>query len=221
MDDKEENKSLETYLDNWRDKPPYPTEANFVPGEGSLEAKIVFIGEAPGRNEDLQKRPFVGAAGKLLNEMLESIGLQRENVYITNIVKYRPPNNRDPLPEEIEANAPLLKRELEIIQPKLIVILGRHAMNNFFPNLKISQSHGQAKRLGEQVYYILYHPAAALYQGSLKEILMKEFKRIPQILEKINELSKNEENNKPSNSSLDENNQAGGENDQIRQGELF
>jgi len=210
---------LEAYLQEWSQKPPYKTEANFVPGEGSLAARVVFIGEAPGRQEDLQKRPFVGAAGKLLDEMLAAINLKREDVYITNVVKYRPPHNRDPLPEEIYANAPLLQKELAVIRPELIVILGRHALNNFFPSLKISQSHGQAKRLGEQVFYILYHPAAALYQGSLREVLASEFRRIPKILEKINELSKNEKNHNEKNGQPRLS--AAEEHEVAQQGELF
>jgi DNA polymerase len=217
-------------------------------GDGNVNAYVVFIGEAPGKNEDIQGLPFVGAAGKFLNEMLESIGLKREDIYITNIVKYRPPNNRDPLPEEKKAFWPYLVRQLNVIKPKLVVTLGRHSMEYFLPEQKISQCHGQPKRIrfvnynlsgkkalklqgassrqgkgeqrtevyekysegaaqpltkqtvasdgrvsdsvGEQVITTLtilplYHPAAALYNGSQREMLMTDFSLIPNILNKI------------------------------------
>ncbi|HSX14439.1 MAG TPA: uracil-DNA glycosylase [Candidatus Saccharimonadales bacterium] len=153
--------------------------------DGSPDSKIVFIGEAPGAKEDAQGKPFVGAAGQFLNEMLESIGLKREQVYITNIVKYRPPGNRDPEPSEIEAFMPYLRRQIDIIKPKLIVFLGRHAMSAILPELKISQVHGQPKRKDGQVYLPLFHPAAALYNGSMRETLMEDFAKIPKILEMI------------------------------------
>lgn len=157
--------------------------------DGSPDADIVFIGEAPGKNEDEQGLPFVGAAGKFLNEMLESIGLKRTDVYITNIVKYRPPNNRDPEPEEKKAFWPYLMRQLDVIQPKLVVTLGRHSMEYFLPNQKISQIHGEPKRiqLGErkQVIMPLFHPAAALYNGGLRATLLEDFARIPSILKQL------------------------------------
>lgn len=163
---------------------------NVVPGEGSAEAEIMFIGEGPGQKEDELGRPFVGAAGKFLEEMLGLINLKREDVYIANVVKCRPPQNRDPLPEEVSACWPWLLEQIKIIQPKLIVTLGRHSMERFLPNMKISQIHGQAKRreiegVGKQVLYTLYHPAAALYNGSMREVLIKDFKKIPKVLEKI------------------------------------
>ncbi len=154
-------------------------------GDGSPDAEVVFIGEAPGKNEDLQGKPFVGAAGKFLNEMLETIGLKRGDVYITNIVKYRPPNNRDPLPEEKTAFLPYLHTQIEIIKPKLIVMLGRHSMDCLLPGLKISQVHGQPKRLKGLVYLPLFHPAAALYNGAMRQTLIDDFIKIPLILEKI------------------------------------
>lgn len=154
-------------------------------GDGSPDADIVFIGEAPGKNEDVQGLPFVGAAGKFLNEMLESIGLKRSDVYITNIVKYRPPNNRDPLPEEKSAFLPYLQKQIAIIKPKLIVTLGRHSMECLLPGLKISQVHGQPKRYKGQVYLPLFHPAAALYNGGMRQILMDDFAAVPLILNKI------------------------------------
>lgn len=158
--------------------------------DGTPEAKLVFIGEAPGKNEDQQGKPFVGAAGRFLNEMLEMIGLTRADIYITNIVKYRPPNNRDPLPEEKEAFLPYLLRQLEVIKPKLVVTLGRHSMEYFLPDLKISAVHGEPKRvtLGDgrkQVVLPLFHPAAALYNGGMRQTLIDDFARIPLILEKI------------------------------------
>lgn len=157
--------------------------------EGSPDAEIVFIGEAPGKKEDETGLPFVGAAGKFLNEMLASIGLRREDVYITNIVKYRPPNNRDPLPEEKRAFWPYLLRQLNVIQPELIVTLGRHSMEYFLPNQKIGQIHGEPKRvtLGErkQVIMPLFHPAAALYNGGLRQTLLADFAQIPMILKQI------------------------------------
>ena len=161
-----------------------------VPGDGSAKAEIVFIGEAPGRSEDKLGRPFVGAAGKFLDEMLEAINLKREDVYITNIVKYRPPNNRDPLPEEKSACREWLLEELKIISPKLIIFLGRHAMNNFFPDLQIGSAHGKLlikpfKRMSTKYFFPLYHPAAALYDGSMREVLTEDFKKIQKVLKKI------------------------------------
>lgn len=163
--------------------------SQLVFGDGNPNAEVVFIGEAPGKNEDIQGLPFVGAAGKFLNEMLESIGLKREDIYITNIVKYRPPNNRDPLPEEKKAFWPYLVRQLDVIQPKLVVTLGRHSMEYFLPDQKISAIHGEPKRIlfGErkQVVMPLFHPAAALYNGGLRQTLIDDFSQIPAILEKI------------------------------------
>lgn len=153
--------------------------------DGSAEAEVVFIGEAPGKNEDLQGRPFVGAAGKFLDEMLAMIDLKREDVYITNIVKYRPPGNRDPYPDEKQAFLPYLESQLEVIQPKLVVTLGRHSLNCFLPDLSISQVHGQPKRYKGHVYLPLFHPAAALYNGAMRQTLIDDFALIPAIIEKI------------------------------------
>jgi uracil-DNA glycosylase len=154
-------------------------------GDGSADAEIVFIGEAPGKNEDLQGKPFVGAAGRFLDEMLEMIGLKRKDVYITNIVKYRPPNNRDPLPEEKEVFLKYLEAQLDVIQPKLVATLGRHSLNCFLPDLQISVCHGQPKRYNGRVYLPLFHPAAALYNGAMRQTLIDDFAKIPVILEKI------------------------------------
>jgi uracil-DNA glycosylase family 4 len=153
--------------------------------DGNPDSDVVFIGEAPGANEDKQGIPFVGAAGKFFNEMLEGIGLKRSDIYITNIVKYRPPNNRDPLPEEIEAFMPYLKEQLAVIEPALIVFLGRHAMSVFMPELKISQVHGQPKRKNGQVYLPLFHPAAALYNGGMRATVIEDFNKIPKIIELV------------------------------------
>ncbi len=166
-------------------------------GTGNPYADIVFIGEAPGKNEDLQGLPFVGAAGTFLNEMLDSIGMKREDIYITNIVKYRPPNNRDPLPEEKNDFLPYLQAQLEIIHPKIVVTLGRHSTNCFLPDLQISKAHGEPKRIklalkehaGDVLPIVilpLYHPAAALYNGGMRATLLGDFARIPAILQKIN-----------------------------------
>lgn len=164
---------------------------NLVMGDGNLNAEIVFIGEAPGKNEDEQGLPFVGAAGKFLNEMLAAAKLERSDVYITNIVKYRPPNNRDPLPEEKKAFWPYLARQLDVIAPKVVVTLGRHSMEYFLPDAKISQIHGEAKRIsfGDKKIVIvpLYHPAAALYNGSMRGTLIDDFLRVPKIIEMIKE----------------------------------
>lgn len=161
------------------------TAKQLVVGEGSANADIVFIGEAPGAKEDQLGRPFVGAAGKFLDEMLDTINLSRADVYITNIVKYRPPGNRDPLPEEKAAFLPYLNKQLEIIKPKLIVFLGRHSMNVFLPELRISEAHGQAVYQDGRVYIPLYHPAAALYNGGMRQTLIEDFSRIPELLKKI------------------------------------
>lgn len=164
-----------------------------VIGDGNLDAEIVFIGEAPGKKEDEQGLPFVGAAGKFLNEMLASIELDRKDVYITNIVKYRPPNNRDPSPEEKAAFLPYLIRQLEIIQPKVVITLGRHSMEYFLPGRKISEVHGQLERvvLDEREFVVLplFHPAAALYNGSLRQTLIDDFATVPALVKEIKTLS--------------------------------
>lgn len=220
------------------------TATNLVMGDGNVNADIVFIGEAPGKNEDEQGLPFVGAAGKFLNEMLAAAGMDRQDVYITNIVKYRPPNNRDPLPDEKKAFWPYLLKQLQIIEPKVVITLGRHSMEYFLPDMKISQIHGQPKRIhfrnlkkasggngsstlqgGDEqrtevrekrfegaaesptqpgaetgmandgfvdgghdwsvVLLPLYHPAAALYNGSMRQTLIDDFLAVPEIIKKI------------------------------------
>lgn len=167
------------------------TATQAVFGDGNAESEVIFIGEAPGKNEDLEGRPFIGSAGKFLAEMIESIGMKREDIYITNIVKYRPPNNRDPEPDEKEACNEWLINEIKIISPKLIIFLGRHSMGRFFPTEKISEIHGKLliKKVPEfenkQAFMPLYHPASALYNGSMRETLIKDFKKIPLALKKI------------------------------------
>lgn len=161
---------------------------NAVPGSGSPTAEILFIGEGPGEQEDKQGLPFVGAAGKFLDELLEGINLKREDVFITNVVKCRPPGNRDPLPEEVLECWPYLRAQLYALKPKLVVLLGRHAMNRFLPNLKISEAHGKPKRYKGQVYIPMYHPAAALYKGDLRKVLHQDFQTIPAILAKVRSL---------------------------------
>jgi DNA polymerase len=166
-------------------------------GEGDPNSDVVFIGEAPGKNEDIQGKPFVGAAGRFLNEMLGTIKMKREDVYITNIVKYRPPNNRDPLPEEKKDFWPYLVKQLSIIAPKLIVTLGRHSGLAFLPELYISGDHGNPKRVkvlldGEEKSFVilpLFHPAAALYNGGLRQTLLDDFQNIPIIMKKITKLN--------------------------------
>lgn len=150
-----------------------------VMGDGDPEADIVFVGEAPGKKEDEQGLPFVGAAGRFLNEMLAVAGLDRSDVYITNIVKYRPPDNRDPLPEEKKEFWPYLMRQLEIIDPKIVITLGRHSGAAFIPDLHISRDHGHARKVRyhdhEFLVIPLYHPAAALYNGSMRQVLIDDF----------------------------------------------
>lgn len=171
------------------------TATQQVFGEGNADAAIVFIGEAPGKKEDEQGLPFVGAAGKFLNKMLQTIDLERKDIYITNIVKYRPPDNRDPSPAEKSAFLPYLQSQLEVIQPKVVVTLGRHSMNCFLPDLQISKVHGEPKPIHlnlkassdglEVVIMPLYHPAAALYNPGIRQTLLDDFAKIPIIMNNI------------------------------------
>ena len=161
------------------------TAIQAVPGEGSPDADLMFIGEAPGAEEDKQGRPFVGRSGKLLDFMIGQIGYSRDNVFIGNIIKHRPPSNRDPLPSEIEACKPFITKQIDIIQPKLIVTLGRFAMNYFLPDAKISESRGQVFEIGKLKIYPVYHPAAGLRNPKMKTSLITDFLRIPQVLEKL------------------------------------
>jgi uracil-DNA glycosylase family 4 len=163
-----------------------------VPGEGPENADIMFIGEAPGFHENQQGRPFVGAAGKFLDELLASIDLHREDVYICNVIKCRPPGNRDPLSEEIEACRPFLDRQIELIQPKIIVTLGRYSMARYFSNAKISQIHGRPRKMGGIIYYPMYHPAAALHQPRYRADIERDMLKIPQLLAEIDRMADDE-----------------------------
>jgi len=158
----------------------YRTRA--VPGEGAENAEIMFIGEAPGWHEDQQGRPFVGPAGQFLNQLIASIGLGREQVYITNVIKSRPQGNRDPLPTEIQNCRQWLKRQIETIKPRMIVTLGRYSMAMFFPGKSISKIHGTAQKRDNAIYYAMYHPAAALHQASLRQAIEADMLKIPSLL---------------------------------------
>jgi DNA polymerase len=161
----------------------HEARTNAVPGVGPVDADIFFLGEGPGAREDEMGLPFVGASGKFLDELLESIGLDRRKVFISNVVKCRPPGNRDPHVAEVEACTRYLDRQLELIQPRLIVTLGRFAMDYSFPDGRISEIHGQPGRIDGVITLPLYHPAAALYRGSLRSVLKHDFQRIPALLE--------------------------------------
>lgn len=160
------------------------SRTNAVPGEGPAHARIVFIGEGPGFHEDQQGRPFVGAAGGFLEELLATVGLKREDVYITNLVKCRPPGNRDPEEDELEiCTSTYLERQLDAIDPEVIVTLGRFSMSRYFPNEKISQIHGKPKVVGGRFVVPMYHPAAALHQPSLRQVVEADFARLPDWIE--------------------------------------
>ncbi len=167
--------------------PLYKGTLNDVPGAGSPTAQILFIGEGPGANEDKQGLPFVGQSGKYLEKLLAAIGLTRDDVFITNVVKHRPPENRDPTPDEIAACRPYLERQIELIDPLLICTLGRHSMARYFPNGKITKIHGvpEFDAATMRAYYPLFHPAAVLRNPGWQEDMMKDFKRIPAILERV------------------------------------
>lgn len=183
----EELEKLKNEIEADKSLPLYE-RANLVFGEGDPDAKVMFIGEAPGFYEDREMRPFIGRAGQLLNKLLTDVGWKRENVYITNIVKRRPPENRDPLPDEIDAYKPYLKRQMTIIQPKIIASLGRFSMNYFLPLAKISRDHGKvadfSAKGGKCIVYPLYHPAAALRSTSVLNELEKDFKKLPALLKR-------------------------------------
>lgn len=156
-----------------------------VPGEGSTHAEIMFIGEGPGAREDQQGRPFVGASGKFLDQLLEQAGVTRADVWITNVVKCRPPGNRDPLPDEIETcTSNYLQRQIEIVNPSIVVTLGRHSTGLFFKGAKITQIHGQMRKVDDRFVIAMYHPAAALHQQSLKPAIMADFAKLPELLKK-------------------------------------
>ncbi len=160
----------------------YATRKKAVPGEGPADARILFIGEGPGFNENEQGRPFVGAAGQLLNDLLGLAGLKREEVFITNVVKCRPPQNRDPEVDELKACNAYLDRQIVLINPKVIVTLGRYSMAKFFPGAKISEIHGQARTFGGRLVVAMLHPAAALHQPQNKPLLEQDFRQLPDLL---------------------------------------
>src|SRR3712207_564609 len=163
-----------------------------VPGEGPVNAEIMFIGEAPGWNEDQQGRPFVGQAGKLLEELLAEIGLTRGDVWISNIVKCRPPDNRDPRPEEIAACAGYLERQIALLEPKVIATLGRYSMEKFFPGARITRVHGQARREGQRVLIPLYHPAYILRNMAAMPDAVRDMQKIPRLLERLEQVLREE-----------------------------
>lgn len=178
-----------------QDCPLHLSRIKAVPGEGPENAKILFIGEGPGFHENQQGRPFVGQAGKFLDELLSVSGLKRETVFITNIVKCRPPGNRDPQPQELEACAKYLDRQIEIINPEIIVTLGRFSMAKFFGQVKISQIHGNMKKIAGKYVVAMYHPAAALHQPALKNTLLDDFAKLKNYMLQVNKENKLRENN--------------------------
>jgi uracil-DNA glycosylase family 4 len=159
-----------------------------VPGEGPENASIMFIGEGPGFHEDRQGRPFVGAAGQYLDELLARVGLKRLDVYIANVIKCRPPGNRDPEPDELEACRPYLDRQIELIRPRVVITLGRFSMARYFPGASISRIHGQPKRVGGVIYFPMFHPAAALHQPKWRSVVEEDFAKLPGLLAKIEEV---------------------------------
>lgn len=170
---------------------------NAVPGEGPENARIMFIGEAPGFHEDRQGRPFVGAAGQFLDELLGGIGLKREDVYIANVIKCRPPANRDPETTEIEACRSYLDRQIELIRPYLVITLGRFSMARYFPGATISRIHGQPKRVGNVIYYPMFHPAAALHQPKWRTIVEEDFSKLPELLTRLEHVAEGKEPERP------------------------
>ena len=166
----------------------HQSRTHAVPGEGPEDAEIMFIGEAPGFYEDRQGRPFIGAAGKFLGQLLEMISLRREDVYICNVLKCRPPQNRDPQPDEIEACKPYLDRQIELMQPKVVVTLGRFSMARWFPDARISRIHGQARKIDNRLYYPMYHPAAALHQPSLRPTVAEDMRQIPKFIAEMDRI---------------------------------
>ena len=185
MEEKTSGDSLELIAEEVRTCPKCElarTRTNAVPGAGNPNARVMLVGEGPGWHEDQQGLPFVGNAGKFLNELLGKAGLERSDVFITNVVKCRPPGNRDPLPDEIAACAPYLDRQIAQIDPDVIVTLGRFSMSKWFPGERISRIHGQPKKDGRRLIVPMYHPAAALHQASLRGAIEDDFAKLPKIL---------------------------------------
>jgi DNA polymerase len=184
----EELKAVEAEVAECRDCILHMSRKLAVPGEGPADAEIVFIGEGPGFHENEQGRPFVGAAGRFLESMLEGVGLRREQVFICNVVKCRPPGNRDPQEEEIKACAKYLDRQIQAINPKVIVTLGRFSMARYFPGARISAIHGKAKVMDGRMVVPFYHPAAALHQPKLRTTVEKDFSELVSMLERAGDL---------------------------------
>jgi DNA polymerase len=162
--------------------PLHAGRSRAVPGEGDPGAEIMLIGEGPGFHEDRQARPFVGASGRFLDELLGNIGYKREEVFIANVIKCRPPRNRDPEPEELKACQSYLDRQIEVVDPKVIVTLGRYSMYRYFPGASISKIHGQSKRVGNRLIVPMFHPAAALHQPKWRPLIIEDFKKLPQFI---------------------------------------
>lgn len=208
MNKQEELLKLKKEMEDDKSLPLREGATQLVFGDGNPNAEVYCLGEGPGYHEDRQGKPFVGQAGQLLNRLLESINLKREDVYISNVVRFRPPQNRDPLPEEIAAFQPYVDREIEIINPKIIVTLGRFSMGKFLPYAKISSVHGKPAviewRNKKIIVVPMYHPAAALRAGAIMQQIKEDFKVIPEMLEevKIKEKIKTEEENRPKQMSL-------------------
>lgn len=195
MSKAEELRKLEEEM--WNDKSLPLQGSNLVFGEGNVDCDVMFIGEAPGFYEDKMKRPFVGRAGQLLDKLILSVGWRREDVYITNIVKHRPPENRDPLPEEIEIYKPYLSRQIEIINPKIVAALGRFAMDYFLPGAKITRDEGKVFRWGKRFVVPLLHPAAALRSTEVLKTLTRSFEKLPLVVKKYEEFAREMPEEKP------------------------
>lgn len=182
MNQEMELKTIADAVSNCKKCELFHSREKGVPGEGPPDAEIMFIGEGPGFHENMQGRPFVGAAGDLLVELLAGIGLKREQVFITNVVKCRPPGNRDPEPQELRACNPYLEKQLQIINPKVVVTLGRFSMAKFIPNAKISEVHGQPMKVKGMLVIPFFHPAAALHRQSLRPVVEEDFAKLPELI---------------------------------------
>lgn len=185
MNPDDELRAIATEVDNCKDCQLHHSRKNAVPGEGPADAELMFIGEGPGFHENEQGRPFVGAAGRFLEELLASIGLQRDDVFICNVIKCRPPGNRDPQPDEIDACARYLDRQIRTINPKAIITLGRFSMARYIPGARISSIHGKARVVNGRTIVPMYHPAAALHQPSLRQVVKEDFARIPELIASV------------------------------------
>ena len=192
MNSEETLAQIASEVSNCRDCILHQTRKKSVPGIGPASSEIMFIGEGPGFNENEQGLPFVGAAGKFLDELLAQAGLVRTDVWIGNVIKCRPPSNRDPLPDELSACDRYLERQIQAIDPRIIVTLGRFSMGKFIPGVRISSIHGQMRRVGDRFIIAMFHPAAALHQAKLKPSIMADFARLPELLKQARELLEKE-----------------------------